>query len=289
MEGLQPWCSAALPIIARCCKSCSCEKSPFLFCCWWGHYTLFPSAMTWPWLHGVQCNSCSLSDTRRPCMFLAAHVLCLLISLLHEELRGRPRAFFLKLPREHPPRIEISALHLVCSLCRVVWFEVSVWRMVLLSMSDSDWSCAVLVGDSSRADGSTADLLSEEDREHCWRYLQRKSPVLPGGGWGSLEAIVAVRVDAPQRQLRLCKWLCSVVIQCHFNCISNLKCQLCREKSAHIFLEVHKFTQQLRAWSSRYRDVSFWRESQNWWQFSDYSFVADVEINYCKIGVHTHI
>lgn len=128
MEGLQPWCSAALPIIARCCKSCSCEKSPFLFCCWWGHYTLFPSAMTWPWLHGVQCNSCSLSDTRRPCMFLAAHVLCLLISLLHEELRGRPRAFFLKLPREHPPRIEISALHLVCSLCRVVWFEV-VWSV----------------------------------------------------------------------------------------------------------------------------------------------------------------
>lgn len=32
-------------------------------------------------------------------------------------------------------------------------------------MSDSDWSCAMLVGDTSRADGSTADLLSEEDRE----------------------------------------------------------------------------------------------------------------------------
>lgn len=173
MEGLQPWCSAALPIIARCCKSCSWEKSPFLSCCWWGHCTPFTSAMAWPWLRGDQCNSCSPSDTRSPCVFLAAHVLCLLISLLHEELRGRPRAFFLKLPREQTPGISISALHL--SLHSVVWFEVSVWRMVLLSTSDSDWSCAVLVGDTSRADGSAADLLSGENREHCWGYLQGKA------------------------------------------------------------------------------------------------------------------
>lgn len=33
----------------------------------------------------------------------------------------------------------------------------------------------------------------------------KESPVLPGRGSGSLEAIVTVRVDAPQGQLKLCK------------------------------------------------------------------------------------
>lgn len=116
MEGLQPWCSAALPIITRCCKSCSCEKSPFLYCCWLMR-ALYPfHFMTWPWLHGVQCNSCSPSDTRSPCVFLSAHVLCLLISL-HEELRGRPRAFFSwSYPEDRPQEFKFLP-HILFSPC----------------------------------------------------------------------------------------------------------------------------------------------------------------------------
>lgn len=122
MEGLQPWCSAALPIIAICCKRCSCEKSPFLFCCWQGHYAPFTTATTWPRLHGVQCNSCSPSDTRNPCVFLAAHVLSLLVSL-HEELRGRPRVFFLEATqRAHPKNLNLCfASHLFPAQGGVVW------------------------------------------------------------------------------------------------------------------------------------------------------------------------
>lgn len=182
MEGLQPWYSAALPIIARCCKSCSCEKSPFLSCCWRGHCTPFSSAMTWPWLHGVQCNSCSPSDTRSPCVFLAAHVLCLLLLLLHEELRGRPRAFLLKATqRTDPKNLNLFLTsHVFPVLGGVVW-SVSVKDGAAECEWQSGWSCAVLLGDTSRADGSTADVLSEGDREHWWRYLQRK-PCAPWRG-----------------------------------------------------------------------------------------------------------
>lgn len=220
----------------------------------------------------VSCCTCALS----------AH-------LVAWRVEGKAQGFFLEATqRTHPKNWNLCLASRVFPVQGGVVWGVSVKD----GAAHHEWQWLELCcacGRHSRADGSTADLLSEEDRQHCWRYLQRKSPVLSGGGWGSLEAIVASRVDASQGQLRLCKWLCSVVIQCHFNCISNLKCQLCRGKSAQIFLEVRKFTQQLRAWSSRYRDVSFWRESQNWWQFFDYSFVADVEINCCKIGVHTHI
>lgn len=74
---------------------------------------------------------------------------------------------------------------------------------------------------------------------HRWPRCS-KSPMLPGGSCRSLEAIAANNVYAPRRQLRLCKWLCSVVIWCHFNCISNVKCQLCRVGDAEGKSGTHK-------------------------------------------------
>lgn len=84
---------------------------------------------------------------------------------------------------------------------------------------------------------------------HRWPWSSESS-VLPGCGCGSVEAMVVNMRYASRRQLRLCKWLCSLVVRCHSNRISNLQCQLFRVGhaahlwDAQVFLEVQKLTQQ---------------------------------------------
>lgn len=145
-------------------------------------------------------------------------------------VEGKAQGFFLEATQRTDPRnLNLClALHVLPAQGGAVW-SVSVkdgaaeqeWQWVELCCAcgrhfQSRWNyCRSLC---QRGIGSTAGDI-------C-----RERPVLPGGGCGSLEAIVANRIDAPQGQLKRCKWLCSVVIQCHFNCISNLKGQLCKGK-----------------------------------------------------------
>lgn len=152
-----------------------------------------------------KCNSCSPSNTRSPRVFLAANVLCLLVSLLHEELRGRLGLSFESYLENGPEHLKL------CLTSRVFPAHSSVvWNDDIVNVKNytaehewwSDCGCAVVVEDTSRADESTASTAGDIYR---WPW-SRKSPVLLGGGCRSLEAIAANAVYAPQGQLRLCKW-----------------------------------------------------------------------------------
>lgn len=226
MEGLQPWCSAALPIIARCCKSCSCEKSPFLYCCWWGHSTPFTS-----WLgHGfMEFNAAAvhlLTPEVPVCFFLH---MCSVCSSRAWRVEGKAQGFFSWSYSEDRPQEFKFLPHILFIPC-TAWCG--------LKCQCEGWCCwaRVTVTGAVLCLWETLPEQMEYCRSRQWGRgstagdICRESPGLLGGGCGSLEAIVANTVDAPQGQLRLCKWLCSVVILCHFNCISNLKWQLCRGK-----------------------------------------------------------
>lgn len=238
MKGLQPSCSAGLPIVARCCKSCSCEKSPFLSCCWLWHCTHFSSALSWLWLHGVQmqqlftfqhqksqgvsCCKCALSA----CLIVARRV------------EGKAQGLSLE---SHP---EDGSEHLnLCLASHVFPAHGSVvWNDSTLNVKNgtaehkwwSDCGWAALVEDASRADESTADLplvrggVERTAGDTHWWPQSSESAVFPGGGCRSLEAIAANTVYAPWEQLRLCKWFVFCCYSVHFNCFSNLECQLHR-------------------------------------------------------------
>ena len=185
MEGLQPLCSAGLLIIARCCKSYSCEKSPFLSCCWLRHCTPFSSALPWLWLHGVQmqqlftfwhqksqdvsCCKCALSA----CLIVAWRV------------EGKAQGLSLESYPENGPE------HLnLCLATRVFPAHGSVvWNDGIVDVKNdtaehewlSDCGCTVLVEDNSRADESTACLC-------LVRGGQRALPVIFTGGHGAVKA-----------------------------------------------------------------------------------------------------
>lgn len=181
-------------------------------------------------------------------------------------VEGKAQGFFLEATQRTDPRnLNLClALHVLPAQGGAVW-SVSMkdgaaeqeWQWVELCCAcgrhfQSRWNyCRSLC---QRGIGSTAGDI-------C-----RERPVLPGGGCGSLEAIVANRIDAPQGQLKRCKWLCLLSFSAILIALVTWRVSCAKEKwDARIFLEALKFTQQLWAWSSRYRDVSFWRENQNSW------------------------
>lgn len=171
MEGLQPWCSAALPIITRCCKSCSCEKSPFTAVGWWGHCTPFTS-----WLgHGFMEFNATAVHLLTPevpvCFFL--HMCSVCSSLCMKSWGEGPGLFF----PEATQRTDPKNLNFCLTSCflpaqgGVVW-SVSVkdgaaeheWQWLELCCAcgrhfQSRWNTADLV---SGGEGALLEILAEK-------------------------------------------------------------------------------------------------------------------------------
>lgn len=77
--------------------------------------------------------------------------------------------------------------------------------MVLLSVSDRVAGAVLCFWETLPEQMEVPQMSCQRGIGSTGGDICRESPVLPGGGCGSLEATVANRVDAPQGQLRLCK------------------------------------------------------------------------------------